>query len=214
MACPRPEGGGEKVNSFPAVSFWGLLLRCPPHWPSQHCRKTDAKQLRWTMKHLISSTIAISIFLTNICHAVELSKLAGKFQLRSSRSSSEDKQIEIIYYNNFRFEGVNESFEALKFGGLYISIIKDSRGTSQLCAQKLETVDPDMFKVMEATESQCSISSQPNSYTRMLLMVEGESDFCISYSYKLGTIHVGPHVSLFPRWQKNPNHIMRFTRIP
>jgi len=166
------------------------------------------------MKHLISSTIAISIFLTNICHAVELNKLAGKFQLRSSRSSSEDKQIEIIYYNKFRFDGLNESFEALKFGGLYISIIRDSRGTSQLCAQKLETFDPGMFKVMDAAESKDSISSQPNSYTRMLLMVEDESSFSVSFKYKLGAIHIGPHVSLFPMWQKNPNHIMRFTRIP
>jgi hypothetical protein len=109
---------------------------------------------------------------------------------------------------------LDETFEALKFGDSFISTIKDSRGRSQLTEQRLDAKEAEITKYMDARESQNTISSQPNAHTRMLLTVKDQNSFVITISYKTGTIPIGPHVDLFPRWKKTPNWVITLTRIP
>jgi hypothetical protein len=168
------------------------------------------------MKLIIYSTVLVGSFLGEMCHAIELRELAGKFQLQpSSDSYANDKniEIEITYFPNFCFEGLNETFEALKFGDEFISIIKDYRGRSQLSAARLEAKNPDLARSLDARESQDTVSSQPNAYTRMFLKVNDQNNFILSYTYKLGTIPIGPHIDLFPRWKKTPTKVIKFKRI-
>ena len=162
------------------------------------------------MKYLIYSAIITCAFLGEMCHAIELKSLAGKFHIQSTE---EDQEIEIIYFQNFHFDGVDESFEALKFGNSFISIIKDSHGRSQLLEQRLDKKNWNLIRVLDAKETQDTISSQPNSYTRILFTVIDQNNFTVSFSYKLGTIPIGPHIDLFPRWKKAPNKAITLKRI-
>lgn len=163
------------------------------------------------MKFLIYSAILTCAFLGEMCHAIELKNLAGKFHIQGKEGS---RDIEIIYFQTFHFDGVDETFEALKFGDSFISIIKDSSGRLQLAEKVLDPKDRDLPKNLDAKESQDTISSQPNSYTRMLLTVKNQNNIVINITYKLGTISIGPHIDLFPRWKKTPNWVITLTRIP
>ena len=163
------------------------------------------------MKFLIYSAILNCAFLCEMCHAIELKNLAGKFHVQGKEGN---RDIKITYFQDFRFDGVDETFEALKFGDSFISIIKDSRGRSQLAEQRLDAKEAEITKCMDARESQDTISSQPNAYTRMLLTVKDQNSFVITISYKMGTIPIGPHIDLFPRWKKTPNWVITLTRIP
>ena len=120
------------------------------------------------MKFLIYSAILTCALLGEICHAIELKNLAGKFHVQGKEGN---RDIEITYFQDFRFDGVDETFEALKFGDSFISIIKDSRGRSQLAEQRLDAKEAEITKCLDARESQDTISSQPNAHTRMLLTV-------------------------------------------
>lgn len=160
---------------------------------------------------LIRSAILSCAFLCETCHAIELKNLAGKFHVQGKEGN---RDIEITYFQGFRFDGLDETFEALKFGDSFISIIKDSRGRSQLTEQRLDAKEAEITKYMDARESQNTISSQPNAHTRMLLTVKDQNSFVITISYKTGTIPIGPHIDLFPRWKKTPNWVITLTRIP
>ena len=167
-------------------------------------------QLRSPIKFLIYSAILICAFLSEMCHAIELKSLAGKFHVQGKEGN---RDIEITYFQDFRFDGVDETFEALKFGDSFISIIKDSRGRSQLAEQRLDAKEAEITKCLDARESQDTVSSQPNAYTRMLLTVKDQNSFVITISYKMGTIPIGPHIDLFPRWNKTPNWVITLTRL-
>ncbi len=112
---------------------------------------------------LICSAILACAFLCETCHAIELKNLAGKFHVQGKEGN---RDIEITYFQGFRFDGLDETFEALKFGDSFISIIKDSRGRSQLMEQRLDAKEAEITKYMDARESQDTISSQPNAHTQ------------------------------------------------
>jgi hypothetical protein len=157
-----------------------------------------------------------STFFGKPCHAIELKKLAGRFRLElvsESHGNEKNREIEIIYFPNFRFDGSKAEFEALKFGDEFISIIKDSCGRSQLSGAKLDAKNLDLTSSLDAKESWDAISSQPNSYTRMLLKVTDQNKFDLGYTYKSATIPIGPHIDLLPRWKKTPNKVITLKRI-
>ena len=168
------------------------------------------------MKLITYSTILAFAFLGEVSHGIELKNLAGKFRLQSSRANDilvDNKEIEIIYLPGFRFDGSNENFEVLKFGDAFL-IIKDSQGRSQLSEAKLDAKNPDLTSSLDAKESQDAISSQPNSYTRMFFKVNDQNNFVLSFTYKVGAFPIGPHIDLFSKWQKTPNHVVTIKRIP
>ena len=163
------------------------------------------------MRFLIYSVILTSMFFGEMCHAMELKNLAGRFHIQSSE---ENREMEITYFEKFHFDGVDESFEALKFGNSFISIIKDSHGRLQLSEKMLDKRYWDPSNNLDAKETQDTISSQPNSYTRILLAMKDQNNIVISISYKLGTISIGPHIDFFPRWKKTPHKVITLKRIP
>jgi hypothetical protein len=95
------------------------------------------------MKLPIYSAILVCAFLGAMCRAIELKNLAGKFHVQGKEGN---RDLEITYFRDFRFDGVDETFEALKFGDSFISIIKDSRGRSQLAEERLDAKEAEITK--------------------------------------------------------------------
>jgi hypothetical protein len=139
--------------------------------------------------------------------ALDLPKLAGRFQFKLVHSDGRKDQlgeIEITYFKDFKFAGAVDVHEALKFENEWIAIIKDKSGKSMISDESLLVPRPiNLFK-MDATESANSISAQPNSHTRLRLESTDANNLILSISHKQGSLNIGPHISLFAVWPNKP----------
>lgn len=155
------------------------------------------------------------ILLPDMLHALDLPKLAGKYQFKLVRGDGRQDvvgEIEITYFKDFRNFGAVSGFEALKFENEDISVIKDSAGKSMISDIMLRAERQRQIFVLDAKESDNSISGQPNSYTRLHLEVTDTNNLILSISIKDGTVPFGPHINLFPSWPKKPTRTIYLKR--
>ena len=157
----------------------------------------------------------IAIFCSNTSQALDLRRISGNFKFTLTYSNGREGKIgdlEITYFKDLKLLGMPGAFEALKFENEFISIIKDSLGHSMILNKVLNTSDLGTISDCTAIESINSISGQPNSYTRMDITVTDENNFTLVITFKRDTVNIGPHIGLFPAWERKPFKTISFTR--
>lgn len=149
--------------------------------------------------------------------ALDLPKLAGKFHFTLVHSDGRKDQlgeIEITYFQEFKFPGAAVGHEALKFENERIAVIKDKSGKSMISDESLLLPRPiNLFK-MVATESADSISAQPNPHTRLRFEAKDADNLILSITHKQGALNIGPHISLFQTWPDKPTTMVYLKRVP